>query len=84
VAGTGAGWRGRAPGGGGGAGWRGRRRVAGTGAGWRGRAVEAAARGYAMLLLDDGPDPEPDVVERAAERTARAILAPIDGRRLLG
>ena len=47
-------------------------------------AVEATARGYAMLLLDDGPDAEPDVVELAAERTARAILALIEGRRLLG
>jgi hypothetical protein len=47
-------------------------------------AVEATARGYAMLLLDDGPDQEPDAVELAAERTARAILALIEGRRLLG
>jgi AcrR family transcriptional regulator len=47
-------------------------------------AVEATARGYAMLLLDDGPDPEPGAVEAAAERTSRAILALIEGRRLLG
>ena len=47
-------------------------------------AVEATARGYAMMLLDDGPDPDPDAVEGAAERTARAILALIDGRGLLG
>jgi hypothetical protein len=47
-------------------------------------AVEATARGHAMLLLDDGPDQDPDAVELAAERTARAILALIDGRRLLG
>jgi AcrR family transcriptional regulator len=47
-------------------------------------AVEATARGYAMLLLDDGPDQDPDAVELAAERTARAILALIEGRRLLG
>jgi AcrR family transcriptional regulator len=47
-------------------------------------AVEATARGYAMLLLDDGPDQEPGVVELAAERTARAVLALIEGRRLLG
>jgi AcrR family transcriptional regulator len=47
-------------------------------------AVEATARGYAMLLLDDGPDAEPGIVELAAERTARAILALIEGRRLLG
>ncbi len=47
-------------------------------------AMEATARGYAMLLLDDGPDPGPEAVELAAERTARAILALIEGRRLLG
>jgi AcrR family transcriptional regulator len=47
-------------------------------------AVEATARGYAMLLLDDGPDQESGVVELAAERTARAVLALIEGRRLLG
>jgi AcrR family transcriptional regulator len=47
-------------------------------------AVEATARGYAMLLLDDGPDPDPGAVELAAERTSRAILALIEGRRLLG
>jgi AcrR family transcriptional regulator len=47
-------------------------------------AMEATARGYAMLLLDDGPDPDPEAVELAAERTARAILALVEGRRLLG
>jgi AcrR family transcriptional regulator len=47
-------------------------------------AMEATARGYAMLLLDDGPDPDPEAVELAAERTARAVLALIEGRRLLG
>ena len=47
-------------------------------------AVEATARGYAMLLLDDGPDPDPEAVELAADRTARAILALVEGRRLLG
>jgi AcrR family transcriptional regulator len=47
-------------------------------------AVEATARGYAMLLLDDGPDPDAGAVELAAERTSRAILALIEGRRLLG
>jgi AcrR family transcriptional regulator len=46
-------------------------------------AVEATARGYAMLLLDDGPDPDPETVELAADRTARAILALVEGRRLL-
>jgi AcrR family transcriptional regulator len=47
-------------------------------------AMEATARGYAMLLLDDGPDPDPEAVELAADRTARAILALVEGRRLLG
>jgi AcrR family transcriptional regulator len=47
-------------------------------------AMEATARGYAMLLLDDGPDPDADAVELAAERTTRAVLALIEGRRLLG
>ncbi len=47
-------------------------------------AVEATARGYAMLLLDDGPDPDAGTVELAAERTSRAVLALIEGRRLLG
>jgi AcrR family transcriptional regulator len=47
-------------------------------------AMEATARGYAMLLLDDGPDPNSEAVELAAERTARAVLALIEGRRLLG
>jgi len=46
-------------------------------------AVEATARGYAMLLLDDGPDLDPEAVELAADRTARAILALVEGRRLL-
>ena len=47
-------------------------------------AMEATARGYAMLLLDDGPDPGPEAVELAADATARAILALVEGRRLLG
>jgi len=47
-------------------------------------AMEATARGYAMLLLDDGPDPDHEAVELAADRTARAILALVEGRRLLG
>ena len=47
-------------------------------------AMEATARGYAMLLLDDGPDPDPEAVELAADATARAILALVEGRRLLG
>lgn len=47
-------------------------------------ATEATARGYAMLLLDDGPDPDPEAVELAADATARAILALVEGRRLLG
>jgi hypothetical protein len=37
-----------------------------------------------MLLLDDGPDPDPEAVELAADATARAILALVEGRRLLG
>jgi AcrR family transcriptional regulator len=47
-------------------------------------AMEATARGYAMLLLDDGPEPDDEAVELAGERTARAVLALIEGRRLLG
>jgi AcrR family transcriptional regulator len=47
-------------------------------------AMEATARGYAMLLLDDGPDPDDEAVELAAQRTTRAVLALIEGRRLLG
>jgi AcrR family transcriptional regulator len=35
-------------------------------------------------VADDGPDQEPGVVELAAARTARAVLALIEGRRLLG
>jgi AcrR family transcriptional regulator len=34
--------------------------------------------------LDDGPDPDPGAVELAAGRAARAILALVGGRRLLG
>jgi AcrR family transcriptional regulator len=46
-------------------------------------AVEATARGHAMLLLDDGPDPADDAVERAAERAARSTAALVESRRLL-
>lgn len=46
-------------------------------------AVEATARGHAMLLLDAGPDPADDAVEVAAERAARSTAALIESRRLL-
>jgi AcrR family transcriptional regulator len=46
-------------------------------------AVEATARGHAMLLLDDGPNPDSDAVELAADRAARATTALIESRRLL-
>jgi AcrR family transcriptional regulator len=47
-------------------------------------AVEATARGHVMLLLDSGPGQEgqPDVTSAVA-RTARAVHALIEGRRLL-
>jgi AcrR family transcriptional regulator len=47
-------------------------------------AIEATAHGHAMLLLDSGPDQDPEAVELAAERTARATLALVESRRLLG
>ena len=47
-------------------------------------AIEATAYGHAMLLLDSGPGPDEKAVELAAERTARATLALVQGRRLLG
>jgi hypothetical protein len=37
-----------------------------------------------MLLLDSGSGPDDAAVELAAERTARATLALIESRRLLG
>ena len=47
-------------------------------------AVEATAARRDAAALDDGPDQESGVVELAAERTARAVLALIEGRPLLG
>jgi AcrR family transcriptional regulator/8-oxo-dGTP pyrophosphatase MutT (NUDIX family) len=47
-------------------------------------AVEATAQGHAMLLLDSSCDQAGDAVERTAERTARATLALIESRHLLG
>jgi hypothetical protein len=47
-------------------------------------AIEATAYGHAMLLLDSGPGRDENAVELAAERTARATLALIEGRRRLG
>jgi AcrR family transcriptional regulator len=46
-------------------------------------AVEAAAHGHAMLLLDGDFGDGDSAVERAAERAAAATLALIEGRRLL-
>jgi AcrR family transcriptional regulator len=47
-------------------------------------AIEATAHGHAMLLLDPGPGQDPEAVELAAERTARATLALVESRQLLG
>jgi AcrR family transcriptional regulator len=47
-------------------------------------AVEATAYGHARLLLDDGAGQGAEAVELAAERAARATLALIESRRLLG
>jgi len=47
-------------------------------------AIEATAYGHAMLLLDSGPGQDQNAIELAAERTARATLALVQGRRLLG
>jgi AcrR family transcriptional regulator len=46
-------------------------------------AIEAAAHGHAMLLLDGSFGEGPEAVELAAERAARATLALVEGRRLL-
>jgi hypothetical protein len=43
-------------------------------------AIEAAAYGHAMLLLDSGPGQDEKAIEVAAERTARATLALIASR----
>ena len=47
-------------------------------------AVEATAYGHARLLLDDGAGQGAEAVELAAGRAARATLALIQSRRLLG
>ena len=47
-------------------------------------ADEATAHGHAVLLLDDGSGQAPGAVERAAGQAARATLALVDGRHLLG
>jgi AcrR family transcriptional regulator len=47
-------------------------------------AIEATAYGHAMLLLDSGSGPGEKAIELAAERTARATLALVESRRLLG
>ena len=46
-------------------------------------AVEAAAHGYAMLLLDGSFDPSDDAIEAAAARAGRAVSALVESRRLL-
>jgi AcrR family transcriptional regulator len=47
-------------------------------------AIEAAAHGHAMLLLDGSFGEGAKAVELAAERAARATLALVEGRHLLG
>ncbi len=47
-------------------------------------AIEATAYGHAVLLLDSTPGQDAAAVELAAERTARATLALVESRRLLG
>jgi len=47
-------------------------------------AVEATAHGHAVLLLDGGSGQAPEAVERAAGQAARATMALVEGRRLLG
>jgi len=47
-------------------------------------AVEATAHGHAVLLLDSGSGQAPEAVERAAGQAARATLALVEGRHLLG
>ena len=46
-------------------------------------ALEATAHGHATLLLDSGPGPPDEDVERTAERAARATRALIESRGLL-
>ncbi len=47
-------------------------------------AVEAAAHGHAMMLLDGEYSEQPDPVEFAAERAARVTQALVASRQLLG
>jgi len=47
-------------------------------------AIEATAYGHATLLLDSGHSQDDAAVELAAERTARATLALVESRRVLG
>jgi AcrR family transcriptional regulator len=47
-------------------------------------ALEATALGHVMLLLDGGSGQGREAVELAAERAARATVALIDSRHLLG
>jgi AcrR family transcriptional regulator len=47
-------------------------------------AVEAAARGFALLLLDGDFGEGPRAIENAADQAARATMALIAGRHLLG
>ena len=47
-------------------------------------AIEATAYGHAMLLLDSRGSHDEKAIELAAERTARATLALIESRRVLG
>jgi hypothetical protein len=47
-------------------------------------ALEATALGHVMLFLDGGPGQDGEAVELAADRAARATLALIASRHLLG
>jgi AcrR family transcriptional regulator len=47
-------------------------------------AIEATAHGHAMLLLDGGLREGAKAIERTAENAARATLALIESRRVLG
>ena len=49
-----------------------------------GDALEAAAHGHAMLLLDGSYGEGPDAVDRAAAQAARVTGALIQGRAALG
>ena len=47
-------------------------------------AIEAIAHGYAALLTDQPEAPDPDDIDRAAEQSARATRALVEGRAALG